>query len=240
MRYAVYDGRENDLYLALPEFERLQRCFKLVFDKEAIDAPLLLLGRKKYYIDKAPLLTLDKGYYCIRGKFKGSKGLHHIPLHRLAYRAFYGVLKPGMHIHHIDGNKKNNRADNLVALTEEEHCDEHGRDVRVLSSLFKSVPAGVTNPKPISESLLQHSYTSQNQGNLLRELSEAARAVFKKEKDDLLSDIGHILTEPKLLLLLKAEPTPENIAALVSSVRKFQQSDSPETVLEHLCAFTQY
>lgn len=42
-------------------------------------------------------------------------------LHRLVYEHFVGEIPSGYQIHHIDGNKQNNRVDNLVALTPSEH-----------------------------------------------------------------------------------------------------------------------
>lgn len=189
MRYAIYDGREHDLYLALPDCEKLQKSFKLVFDKEAVDPPLLLVGKKKYSLGGPPLLTMDGGYYCAQGKFKGSKGLHKIKLHRLAYTAFYRLPDPTMHIHHLDHNKLNNRADNLVALTEEEHCQVHSRDVRVPRNLFTAIPpkpsllaqptnraaqpSAMKNDSPALIELLDAKLTTENIGKFL-EFMQAA------------------------------------------------------------------
>ena len=135
-RYFVYLGKEHDLYLDLPDFRNLQRSFKIQFDRDAKEPPIIYCRNSRYELTGPPLLTEDEGYYCIRGKFEGSKHIHKIPLHRLAYVAFYGTPKPGYHIHHIDKNKHNNSADNLVALSEEEHCFVHARDVRVSRNLF--------------------------------------------------------------------------------------------------------
>lgn len=39
-------------------------------------------------------------------------------------------LKPGEIVHHIDGNKRNNNPDNLVVMTQSEHCRLHFTKVR--------------------------------------------------------------------------------------------------------------
>lgn len=147
-RYYIYRGNEHDLFIALPDQEKLQSHFELIFDKYAKEPPAIYFfhrGKKmKYSLTGFPLLTEDQGYYCIQGKFKGNKGLHKIPLHRLAYIAFYGSIPAGFHIHHIDRDKHNNAADNLVALTEDEHCQVHLRDVKVKKNLFSSAkPKGL-------------------------------------------------------------------------------------------------
>lgn len=134
-RYAIYEGTAHDLYISLPDYSRLQRNFQIVFDKKAEVVPVIKFRNVEYPLTTCPT---DRGYLCIYGRFGNSKGLHKIPLHRLAYVAFYGQPPAGYHIHHIDHNKQNNAADNLVALTEEEHSLVHNRDVRVVNNLFRT------------------------------------------------------------------------------------------------------
>lgn len=45
-------------------------------------------------------------------------------IHRLVYAAFVGVIPPKHQVHHVDGNKKNNRLENLMLLSTIEHCKE--------------------------------------------------------------------------------------------------------------------
>lgn len=273
MRYAVYDGREHDLYLAVPDFEKLQRCFKLVFDKEGQDPPLLLVGKYKYYLEEPPLLTQDNGYLAIQGKYKGSKGLHKIKLHRLAYQAFYKMPDTTMHIHHIDRDKKNNSAANLVALTEEEHCQVHGRDVRVPRNLFTKLPERGLLAQQSSESVQTEEQTivklarmrdrafssnslmraekltkkidtklAQNPGlqdELRKALQEEATRAFTKIDDVVLKQVEERLVEPKVLSMLSAEPTPENMATLIAAVKRQQYTSKPSTVLELLCTLAE-
>lgn len=149
-RYYIYKGNEHDLFISLPDQSQLQSHFQIVFDKLAIEPPAIYFKKKKYSLTGFPLLTEDYGYYCIFAKFKGTKGLHKIPLHRLAYVAFYGSVPAGFHIHHIDGNKHNNAAANLVAVTEEEHCKIHNRNVRVPRNLFTESTSKGLLAKPVS------------------------------------------------------------------------------------------
>ena len=55
---------------------------------------------------------------CIASKRKYRK------VHRLVFEAFHGSCE-GTQVHHIDGNPSNNKPDNLVALTADEHLAEH-------------------------------------------------------------------------------------------------------------------
>lgn len=48
-------------------------------------------------------------------------------LHREVYRAAHGPIGPGVQVHHIDGDKKNWRLANLVALSTKDHRAEHER-----------------------------------------------------------------------------------------------------------------
>ena len=62
----------------------------------------------------------NNGYYI--GYVDGTK----IRLHRYVYICEVGNIPPGYHIHHIDFNKDNNDASNLVALSEHDHLKLHG------------------------------------------------------------------------------------------------------------------
>ena len=49
----------------------------------------------------------------------------YIKVHRLVSEAFHGTA--GEEVHHIDGNTLNNRPENLMPLTREQHLHEHGK-----------------------------------------------------------------------------------------------------------------
>lgn len=46
----------------------------------------------------------------------------HTRIHRLVAQAFIGEIPKGYQVHHIDGNKQNNRIDNLEILSPSEHA----------------------------------------------------------------------------------------------------------------------
>lgn len=218
MRYAIYKGKEHDLYIALPDYEKLQKGFEIIFDKQGIDIPYVLFHKKRYDL-VPPFITEENGYFCIKGKREGTKGLHNVPIHRLAYVAFYGVPLPGYHIHHIDGNKHNNSAANLVAVTEEEHCEIHKRNVRVPRNLFTNVK------KQTLLDVLREDYSIQQKEFSTTDNIAEAQA---------LSQLETSLIQPKLLQMLLDDFTEEKLSALITAVLNCKTSDK-HTVIEVLC-----
>jgi hypothetical protein len=57
-------------------------------------------------------------------------------LHRYKYEKKFGAILPSFHLHHIDGNKFNNRFDNLELLSSQQHCTIHKEMRR--EALFKN------------------------------------------------------------------------------------------------------
>ncbi len=51
-----------------------------------------------------------------------------ILVHRLVWEEQFGVIPKGMDIHHKDGNKLNNKIENLECLSRKEHGGKHKRD----------------------------------------------------------------------------------------------------------------
>lgn len=62
----------------------------------------------------------ENGYKC----FRGTDGSSHY-VHRAVARVFSNVSIDGMHVHHLDEDKSNNRAANLRVMTPAEHAAEH-------------------------------------------------------------------------------------------------------------------
>ena len=48
-------------------------------------------------------------------------------IHQLVYEAFIGPCDSCSHIHHINGDKQDNRVENLMALSPKDHISEHLR-----------------------------------------------------------------------------------------------------------------
>jgi hypothetical protein len=46
---------------------------------------------------------------------------HSLVVHRIVWQAFHGKIENGLQINHIDGNKKNNRLENLELVTAQEN-----------------------------------------------------------------------------------------------------------------------
>lgn len=61
----------------------------------------------------------DKGYICYSRK---SKKLQE---HRLVAARIHGKLRRGLHVHHVNGQPTDNRAENLQVLTHSEHMKVH-------------------------------------------------------------------------------------------------------------------
>lgn len=68
------------------------------------------------------LSTLDNGIgylFVILSKNGKKKNFY---VHRLTYEAFYGTIPPGMTIDHINGDKQDNRLENLQLLTQRDNA----------------------------------------------------------------------------------------------------------------------
>lgn len=55
-----------------------------------------------------------------KGKYRKSTRIH-----RLVYESFIGDIPKGFYVHHINGNKQDNRVENLKLVSPEEHSKEH-------------------------------------------------------------------------------------------------------------------
>ena len=48
-----------------------------------------------------------------------------IPEHRAIWELHYGEIPKGYHIHHVNGNKKDNKIQNLECISRKEHGKKH-------------------------------------------------------------------------------------------------------------------
>lgn len=66
-------------------------------------------------------------YFKPEGYYKADYERHGgITMHRYVWQKHNGEIQPGMHVHHIDGDKSNNRIENLELLTASDHSIHHG------------------------------------------------------------------------------------------------------------------
>lgn len=76
---------------------------------------------------KSTVTGADKSY--LEVKLTADKVAQHIKVHRLVAKAFLSNPDNKPQVHHIDNNSWNNRADNLMWVTLEEHKQIH-REMR--------------------------------------------------------------------------------------------------------------
>lgn len=67
----------------------------------------------------------NHGYYVVTSTAEGN---HNKLLHRLIFEDFYGPIPNGCHVHHKDGDKKNNCIMNLQLLSASDHHRQHSGD----------------------------------------------------------------------------------------------------------------
>lgn len=80
------------------------------------------------------------GYYQLN--LRKDKKICHVRPHRHIYEAFYGKIPKGMQINHIDGNKLNNKLDNLEIVTNSENT-KHGYNNGLYHSVHRNIPIDV-------------------------------------------------------------------------------------------------
>jgi hypothetical protein len=70
---------------------------------------------------------LDKKGYYVQG-FSVNNKFKLLQVHRIVWEAFFGKIKEGMQINHIDGNKTNNNLNNLEVVTPKENTQHAWRN----------------------------------------------------------------------------------------------------------------
>lgn len=77
-------------------------------------------------------------YFTVNLYKKGErKNQQTLRVHRLVYEAFVGEIPKGYHIHHKDGNKQNNRFDNLELLHPSDHASESASHTNSVDEMVK-------------------------------------------------------------------------------------------------------
>jgi len=65
----------------------------------------------------------NNGYFYI--KLRGEKNIR-MPIHRIMAMTFLSEFKTDLDVHHIDGDRKNNKINNLKCLSFRDHHELHG------------------------------------------------------------------------------------------------------------------
>ena len=74
----------------------------------------------------------NKGYYCVRlcgqVKQKGVYNTKDFKVHRLVAKYFCENYRDDCEVHHVNRNRSDNKATNLLCLTKKEHAEIHSKE----------------------------------------------------------------------------------------------------------------
>jgi hypothetical protein len=101
----------------IPEVEIWKPAVSSRFQDGVNDLEISNLSTLRKKSGKIMKPQLKDGYYCIKRPICSNGPLKTIHIHHLVAETFIGKRPDGLVIDHIDGNKHNNRADNLRYLS---------------------------------------------------------------------------------------------------------------------------
>lgn len=104
----------------------------------------------------------DSGYMTVTLSYNKNKVFKR--MHRLVWETFVGQIPEGYDVHHINGNKLDNRLENLELLSDYDHCIEHYKD--------KKEKINKAAAKKLSKSIVQYTLD----GNFVAEYPSAKEA----------------------------------------------------------------
>lgn len=89
-------------------------------------------GNPEGYILKQ---TNKSGWYFTVNLYKNGKRHSTERIHRLVAKHFIGDIPRGFEVNHIDGNKQNNRVDNLEIISKQEHANKSMQQKDYISNM---------------------------------------------------------------------------------------------------------
>lgn len=78
-------------------------------------------------MDNVVIYNGHKFFMTAQGYYLGQVNKKPIRLHRYIWECEVGPIPKGHHIHHLDGDKSNNRISNLTILSSHDHASQHGK-----------------------------------------------------------------------------------------------------------------
>ena len=125
-------------------------------------------GMLKYFEDKGRTGTICKSGYkaiTINGKREYE--------HRLVWKKYYGNIPKGFQVHHINGNKLDNRIENLKLISNSEHQKIHSKQARLGCDRTGIAPVNKTKEETILKII-----DLRKKGFLLREICDFTKLSY--------------------------------------------------------------
>lgn len=115
------------------------------------------------------------GYFCV--ELNKEKDVKKFSVHRLVYNSFFGKVKEGDIIHHIDGNKNNNKINNLEPMDYFKHNNIHKH--QSWNKGLKGFRAGIPRDSKIYDSI-RKKVKNVETGEIFNSAISAAKSIDRK------------------------------------------------------------
>ena len=102
----------------------MEEIWKNVNDKYLVCNNGTVINLNYRRTGKQRIVTPHKG---VKGYLVCGKGKWYYRINRLVWIAFNGEIPEGYDVHHINGNKEDNRLENLQLISHSEHSTEHNK-----------------------------------------------------------------------------------------------------------------
>lgn len=100
--------------------------------------------------------------------------------YRKIYENHFGKIPKGMHIHHIDGNAENNKIENLICITPEEHALIHKNDF----IKWASIGGKIGGDKTKNEKLGWHDPSKKRKSGTFKHAEDFSKKQSKRLKEE--------------------------------------------------------